>query len=133
MNIDEICHEMFIFQSMISLYRDCHLIHADLSEYNILWFNSKCYFIDVSQSVEPIHPEGLEFLYRDCTNICTVMGHILNHLYCFMDGQFKRVLNFQFFTKKGVENVKSAADIFHIITGLNVDGTECEILRQVTI
>ena len=27
------------------------------------------YFIDVSQSVEPSHPHGLEFLHRDCENI----------------------------------------------------------------
>lgn len=44
-------------------------MHADLSEYNILWHEGQCWFIDVSQSVEPNHPNGLEFLYRDCKNI----------------------------------------------------------------
>ena len=59
--------------TMHKLYKECNLIHADLSEFNILWHENKCYFIDVSQSVEPTHPHGLEFLYRDCVNICTVI------------------------------------------------------------
>ena len=57
---------------MTNLYKRCNLIHGDLSEYNILWHENICYFIDVSQSVEPAHPNALEFLYRDCCNICTV-------------------------------------------------------------
>lgn len=51
------------------MYTECHLVHADLSEYNMLWFNGTIYFIDVGQSVEPSHPNGLEFLFRDCGNI----------------------------------------------------------------
>lgn len=30
------------------------------------------WLIDVSQSVEPTHPHGLEFLFRDCRNVSTV-------------------------------------------------------------
>lgn len=51
------------------MYTQCHLIHADLSEYNMLWYQGNIYFIDVGQSVEPSHPNGLEFLYRDCCNV----------------------------------------------------------------
>ena len=60
-----------VLDMMTRLYRDCHLVHADLSEYNILWDADahQAWFIDVSQSVEPNHPCGLEFLYRDCTNV----------------------------------------------------------------
>jgi RIO kinase 3 len=36
-----------IEEMMVKLYNTCHLVHADLSEYNILWFNSECWFIDV--------------------------------------------------------------------------------------
>ena len=54
---------------MRTLYSECHLVHADLSEYNILWWQKEAWFIDVSQAVEPIHPSGLDFLLRDCTNI----------------------------------------------------------------
>lgn len=32
------------------------------------------WLIDVSQSVEPTHPHGLEFLFRDCRNVSTVTG-----------------------------------------------------------
>ncbi len=35
-------------EMMVNLYNICHLVHADLSEYNILWFDAECWFIDVS-------------------------------------------------------------------------------------
>ena len=54
---------------MCDMYQKCNLIHADLSEYNMLWYENNVYFIDVSQSVEPMHPHALEFLYRDCKNV----------------------------------------------------------------
>lgn len=49
------------------LYQRCHLIHADLSEYNLLYFQSEIWMIDVSQSVEHDHPMALDFLRRDCS------------------------------------------------------------------
>ncbi|XP_040564796.1 serine/threonine-protein kinase RIO3 [Lepeophtheirus salmonis] len=55
--------------TMKTLYHDCHLVHSDLSEYNILWHEKRPVFIDVSQAVEPTHPHALEFLYRDIVNI----------------------------------------------------------------
>lgn len=61
-----------IVETMHRLYNDAKLIHADLSEYNILWHDGKCWFIDVAQSVEPTHTSALEFLMRDCKNITTV-------------------------------------------------------------
>lgn len=45
------------------------LVHADFSEYNLLYFKDEVYVIDVSQSVEHDHPMALEFLRRDCANI----------------------------------------------------------------
>lgn len=54
------------------LYDKANLVHADLSEYNILWHNELCYFIDVSQSVEPSHENAFYFLHRDCCNIINV-------------------------------------------------------------
>lgn len=38
---------------MRTMYSECKLVHADLSEYNILYFEKNLYFIDVSQSVRP--------------------------------------------------------------------------------
>lgn len=54
---------------MRMMFQTCRLVHADLSEYNILWWKSKAVFIDVSQSVETDHPRALEFLRMDCTNV----------------------------------------------------------------
>nr|CAD7426731.1 unnamed protein product [Timema monikensis] len=54
---------------MWTMYNKCKLVHADLSEFNMLYHNSQIYIIDVSQSVEHDHPHALEFLRKDCTNI----------------------------------------------------------------
>lgn len=54
---------------MRRLYHDCRLVHADLSEYNLLYHEGKIVIIDVSQSVEHDHPNALEFLRKDCTNV----------------------------------------------------------------
>merc|ERR1719324_1908693 len=51
------------------LYHICKLVHADLSEYNILYFKSALYIIDVSQSVDLEHPHALSLLREDCANI----------------------------------------------------------------
>ncbi|MCJ1410933.1 protein kinase rio1 [Ptychographa xylographoides] len=51
------------------MYQTCRLVHADLSEYNILYHKDKLWIIDVSQSVEHDHPRSLEFLRMDVKNI----------------------------------------------------------------
>ncbi|KAF1953462.1 Serine/threonine-protein kinase Rio1 [Byssothecium circinans] len=51
------------------MYQMCRLIHGDLSEYNLLYHESKLYMIDVSQSVEHDHPRSLEFLRMDVKNV----------------------------------------------------------------
>lgn len=86
---------------MKSLYENAQLVHADLSEYNILWHNNQCWFIDVSQSVDRNHPKALEFLFRDCVNISS------------------------FFKKKGIAETKSPEELFTDITGLSL--SECDV------
>lgn len=54
---------------MRTMYQVCRLVHADLSEYNILYHKEKLYIIDVSQSVEHDHPRSLEFLRMDIKNV----------------------------------------------------------------
>ena len=56
-------------QVVRNIYWKCHLVHADLSEFNLLFKGDKVYVIDVSQSVEHDHPHALEFLRKDCTNV----------------------------------------------------------------
>ncbi|KAF1966687.1 Serine/threonine-protein kinase Rio1 [Bimuria novae-zelandiae CBS 107.79] len=54
---------------MRTMYQTCRLVHADLSEYNLLYHANKLYMIDVSQSVEHDHPRSLEFLRMDVKNV----------------------------------------------------------------
>ena len=51
------------------MFQVCKLVHADLSEYNVLFHNDKPWIIDVSQSVEHDHPKSLEFLRMDIKNV----------------------------------------------------------------
>ncbi|CAN1346580.1 Serine/threonine-protein kinase RIO1 [Linum perenne] len=47
----------------------CKLVHGDLSEYNILYYEGHLYIIDVSQSVDLDHPRALDFLREDCVHV----------------------------------------------------------------
>ncbi|KAG6152255.1 hypothetical protein E4U37_004041 [Claviceps purpurea] len=76
---------------MRKMYQVCRLVHADLSEYNILYNKGLLYIIDVSQSVEPDHPRSLEFLRMDIKNVG------------------------DFFRRKGVDTLSDRA-IFNFIT-----------------
>lgn len=99
------------YEEMVSimekLYKECNLVHADLSEYNILWHEDKCWLIDVAQSVEPGHPSALEFLMRDCDNIST------------------------FFTRKGCPEVRTKEELFSFITGLDPSVHNAAMLERI--
>ena len=59
----------FVIKSM-EMFWDFGIIHADLSEFNILWWKSKPYIIDFPQSVDRrMHPNPKEILDRDIKNI----------------------------------------------------------------
>ena len=48
------------------------LVHGDLSAYNILAAGERLVVIDLPQVVDLVgNPAGMDFLMRDCTNICT--------------------------------------------------------------
>jgi len=51
-----------------TLYKKAELVHADMSEFNILYCNQP-YLIDMGQSVTRDHPRALPFLMRDIKNI----------------------------------------------------------------
>lgn len=102
-----ICAYDEVVNIMCTLYNDCKLVHADLSEYNILWHDEKCWLIDVAQSVEPGHPSALEFLMRDCDNIST------------------------FFTRKGCPEVRSKELLFSYITGLDSSAHNAAMLERI--
>jgi len=56
-------------------YTKAGLVHADLSEYNILWSDGPV-FIDVSQAVLLGHDNAKKYLFRDIQNII----HFFNKL-----------------------------------------------------
>lgn len=56
------------------MFHDCKLVHADLSEYNILYHDKELYIIDVSQSVEHDHPNAFNFLRADLKNVEDFFG-----------------------------------------------------------
>lgn len=74
------------------LYKKAELVHADLSEFNIL-YGDQPYLIDMGQSVTRDHPRALPFLMRDIRNIN------------------------RFFSSRC--DVQSDVDIFNAVTGLN--------------
>eukprot|EP00753_Platysulcus_tardus_P002841 PLAT11951.1.p1 GENE.PLAT11951.1~~PLAT11951.1.p1 ORF type:complete len:718 (+),score=429.58 PLAT11951.1:119-2272(+) len=54
---------------MKRMYATCNLVHADLSEYNLLYHKRVVYVIDVGQAVEHGHPSAEVFLTKDATNM----------------------------------------------------------------
>lgn len=58
-----------ITAAMKTLFNDAELVHADLSEFNILWDGEHPIIIDIGQAVTPTHPKAIAFLVRDIKNI----------------------------------------------------------------
>ncbi|XP_033964787.1 serine/threonine-protein kinase RIO3 [Pseudochaenichthys georgianus] len=100
-----------VLHMMQQMYQECNLVHADLSEYNMLWHEGKVWLIDVSQSIEPRHPHALEFLFRDCRNVST------------------------FFQKRGVSEAMTVYELFNAVSGMNIpippDEAEAEFISEI--
>ena len=77
---------------MKKMYNECQMVHADLSEYNMLWHEDTVHFIDVGQAVDRMHPHAHEFLLRDCKNVTTVS----NREYLSKQICLSRVINVKF-------------------------------------
>ncbi|KAE9393171.1 RIO1-domain-containing protein [Gymnopus androsaceus JB14] len=58
------------------MFHQCKLVHADLSEYNILFHEGHLWIIDVSQSVEHDHPSAFDFLRKDLSNVEEFFGRL---------------------------------------------------------
>ena len=54
---------------MRAMYQRARLVHADLSEYNLLYHEGRVWVIDVAQSVPYDHRNATVFLRRDCQTI----------------------------------------------------------------
>lgn len=90
---------------MRRMYNDCKLIHADLSEFNMLYHQNRLYIIDVSQSVEHNHPNAFEFLRSDCSNVN------------------------DFFRKKNVQTM-TLKELFEFITDPNINESNIELCLE---
>ncbi|KAI8093047.1 RIO1-domain-containing protein [Halteromyces radiatus] len=88
-----------LIKNIRTMYQVCKLVHADLSEYNILYHSRTLYIIDVSQSVEHDHPHASEFLRKDLSNVT------------------------DYFAKKGVR-VMSLMDLFQFVTDISFGNEE---------
>jgi len=62
-----------VLENLKRLYAEAELVHADLSEYNIMYFD-KVYFIDMGQAVIKRHPMAESYLERDVRNIVRFFG-----------------------------------------------------------
>ena len=58
-----------IVDYMKRIYTDAELVHADLSEYNVLKLGQRLVIFDFSSAVSKRHPLAIEFLKRDVSNI----------------------------------------------------------------
>ncbi|KAK3272564.1 hypothetical protein CYMTET_19147 [Cymbomonas tetramitiformis] len=58
-----------VVEAMWVMYQKCKLVHADLSEYNMLYCDGHVVIIDVSQAVDLDHPRALVFLREDCAHV----------------------------------------------------------------
>lgn len=67
-NIDLVEAYFTIINAMAKLYK-ANLVHADLSEYNVLVKGNEYVVIDMGQGVLLTHPKAKEFFERDCKNI----------------------------------------------------------------
>lgn len=64
--------EQYFFSAVdqyIKLVFECGIVHADLSEYNILCHRKKAYLIDLGQGLSIKHPNAKYFYERDISNM----------------------------------------------------------------
>lgn len=57
------------FEAIAKLYRSAHLVHADLSEFNIFKSGGERVLFDMGSAVLNSHPQAEEFLKRDVNNM----------------------------------------------------------------
>lgn len=59
----------WVFRTISRLYKKAGLVHADLSEFNIFKWGKERIIFDFGSAVLTSHPEAIEFLRRDVTNM----------------------------------------------------------------
>jgi len=59
----------FMEKFVIDLWNNCQLVHADLSEFNVIFGKNKFFVIDMGQGLSVRHPRAREYLKKDIINI----------------------------------------------------------------
>lgn len=68
----------------LAVMLDQGIVHADLSAYNVLWWQGRVRVIDLPQAVEiGPHPDALSLLHRDVVNVCAFFAR--RHVDCDAD------------------------------------------------
>ncbi len=65
-----------ILKHVRTLYEKANLVHADLSEYNVLMWKEEPILIDFAQAVLVDHPLSSKFLQRDLENISNYFSRL---------------------------------------------------------
>lgn len=116
------------------MYQKCRLVHADLSEYNMLYHSEKLWIIDVGQSVEHDHPRSLEFLRMDLKNVTaffarkgvkTVSEQALFGFVTLEKGSLTMSVMLE-----GLENLSQASDQAEVDGNEVADGVDAAVFRQ---
>lgn len=94
-----------VIHNMKTMYKTCHLVHSDLSQKSILWWDNQCYFTDVAHALEAGSNNSYAFLYRNCRNIV------------------------EYFGKKGLKGIHTMDSLFKEITGFEFPGVAIEELK----
>jgi serine/threonine-protein kinase RIO1 len=64
--------ELLLMQVLLiarAMFLRCNLVHADLSQFNILVLDGRCHVLDVGQAVDVSHPRAMDFLLADMHNV----------------------------------------------------------------
>ncbi|HEV8595100.1 MAG TPA: serine protein kinase RIO [Thermoplasmata archaeon] len=56
--------------------RKAELVHGDLSEYNVLWWDRRPWVIDCAQAVHFEHPRSDDWFRRDVANVVRYFSHL---------------------------------------------------------
>jgi RIO kinase 1 len=65
-----------IAEGMHKMHCKAGIVHADLSEYNIVVHEGKPVFIDLAQGVSVKHPRAGEWLEKDCRNVARFFSRL---------------------------------------------------------
>ncbi len=81
-DIDELANPIkemnFMLDQISKMYLNAHLVHGDLSEFNILYYKEKQIIIDVSQAVSIYHINAPVYLQRDIKNVLNYFSKFID-------------------------------------------------------